>query len=111
MLTFTSGFMAIILSANLGRRISQHRMLQPLNPSYGHFLDLLTGLAGIWGIAAFIYSFWVFAWWLPFVALISGTFVSAYLMVRTRLMRVAPGAALVASIAGIVLTSLGLFSG
>ena len=51
--------------------------LSVLNSGYGRILQVLTTYGSFIFLAAFIYGFWVFEWWVPIIGFVI-TFIPAY---------------------------------
>lgn len=106
MIAFIAGTTLTFLSAFISAAMNKDPALQPSNQSYARALDILSSLAAIIGLPAFVYSFWVFDWWVPLITFVLAN--AIMVAVRLRFMMIAPALTLICSTIGPCLVAAGL---
>jgi hypothetical protein len=105
---YVAAFVLMSIGASIGDRVDRSSAIdRPLNPKP---LRVVSSVAGLAAIGFFIYGFFPFAWWLPFLALIAFASFGAFLIVFSMRSTHAPLISIISSAMGLILSALVLVS-
>jgi hypothetical protein len=107
-LLFVSALVMLGVGASLGQRVEAGILVD--RPRNMGLLRFSTGIAGLLGIAQFIWGFFAFAWWLPLLGLIGFMLIGGRLTHLSLRSTATPGLAILFSLVGIALAMISFLS-